>query len=116
METGGQGLDIGSMLNSVLENPEAMKRVAQLAGSIMGDGGTGGPAKEEPSDHKPAPPESGEKKGDGGGSDNRAALLRALKPYLNAERRKKVDSLLQILKLLQLAEASGLLKEFGLGK
>ncbi len=39
-----------------------------------------------------------------GADDNRAKLLRDLKPFLSAERREKVESAIKILKLLKIAE------------
>ena len=40
-------------------------------------------------------------------SDNRAALLSALKPFLSEERRPKVDSAIRLLKLAKMAETAG---------
>lgn len=42
--------------------------------------------------------------------ENRSHLLVALKPYLGKNRREKVDSILNILQLMELADSSGLIQ------
>lgn len=130
---------LSDMLGSVLSNPEAMSSIMRVASSLgLGGAGLGGltastpteNAREESSEalSRPEPQRTGEgqtaqspiqsaptpaapaqKKSNG--DDDRIRLLNALRPYLGDDRRKKVDSVLGILRLLRAAEESGLLRD-----
>lgn len=115
-----QSAGLESVLNSVLSDPESMSRLASMAsalassgvlsGLVGGDSG-GGEAAEPSSAAETAdrtehvlPQETAvvEKKQSGHSiSGQHTALLRAIKPYLGAEKQARVD---RIVKLLQLAE------------
>lgn len=132
--------DIGKSLSALLEDPEALSRVMKLAGTLMGnmqaqeeqtgqsDGRTtdkATPPKKPDEDEKTS--EHSESSvpdfsalpallgsiGAKNTSDPKCALLTALKPYMAHGRAEKIDSLIKILKLSELAggflHTSGLL-------
>lgn len=115
--------DLSAKLTELLNDPESMNRVRQMAESILG----GNEAEAE------APALGGELSNisdmlDGGelqtiislisqmkatSDDSRVQLINALKPHLSEERRKRADTAVKILKLLDmlpLIKESGLLK------
>lgn len=105
--------DINSKLEEILNDPESMKRVREMAGALLGD-------DDEPQQNEAPDILSGADIGrimgilgklQNGENDNRAKLLLALKPHLTEKRRDKVDS---AVKLLKLVEALPLLKEAGI--
>ena len=87
--------EIGEKLDALLNDPKQFGKIAQLASSILGDGGG-----------KQAPPSAPEPELDvdmgqlrrmmsalrGGGHDSaNRHLLEAMKPYLAEKRRRKID-------------------------
>ena len=117
--------DLSAKLTELLNDPESMNRVRQMAESILG--GSEAEAETE------APTSGGELSNisdmlDGGelqtiislisqmkalSDDSRVQLINALKPHLSEERRKRADTAVKILKLLDmlpLIKESGLLK------
>ena len=104
--------DLSEKLTGILNDPESMERVKQMAESILGGG------KAEP----PAPSAvtgladigdalGGEDIGKTAGNDSRVQLIYALKPHLSAERQARADTAVKILKLLDILPA---IKESGL--
>ena len=107
--------DLGEKLAEILNDPESMNRVRQMAESLLG----GEEKKEEPSDISPLGANEMQmmvnimsrlKSSKG---DESTELLNALKPHLSEPRREKVDTAIKILKLIELFP---LIKESGLFK
>ncbi len=111
--------DLSEKLAGLLNDPDTMNRVRQMAENLLG----------EPEQPKPASPieDIGGMLGAGelqtimqiisrlksGGNDPRTQLLTALKPHLSEPRQEKVDTAIKILKMLEilpLMKDSGLLK------
>ena len=106
--------DLNRKLEDILNDPESMERVRQMAQSLLGEEDNGKSEEDETA-------------GFGGAdisrmmsilaglqsreADNRTKLLLALKPNLSGKRREKVDSAIKLLKLI---EALPLLKEAGI--
>lgn len=105
-------------LNSILNDPEQMDKIANMAKSLMG-GGTTDLGSQEP----PAAESGAASLFDGldpgmlqrigkvmsgmnqGGNDN-TALLEAMKPYLKEKRRAKMDRALKIAKIAHVAQVA----------
>lgn len=100
--------EIGEKLDALLNDPKQFGKIAQLASSILGDGGD-----------KSAPPSAPEPDLDldmgqlrrmmsalrGGGHDSaNRHLLEAMKPYLTEKRRRKIDRAMKLARLASLAE------------
>ena len=118
---GSPELDLGSAMSKLLENPEMMSRVKELAGML---GGSSVPHEANiPSDAASSAPQKSDNASDSvtaashpGHTDapsakhtaENTALLKALKPYLSDARREKADYLIQMLQLLSLVDLSGL--------
>ena len=100
--------EIGEKLDALLNDPKQFGKIAQLASSILGDGGD-----------KSAPPSAPEPELDldmgqlrrmmsalrGGGHDSaNRHLLEAMKPYLAEKRRRKIDRAMKLARLASLAE------------
>ncbi|MBQ9965174.1 MAG: hypothetical protein IJP22_00420 [Clostridia bacterium] len=108
--------DLGEKLAEILNDPESMNRVKQMAESLLG----GEEKREEQSDVVSALGANEmqmmvnimsrlkSSKGDAS-----TQLLTALKPHLSEPRREKVDTAIKILKLIELFP---LIKESGLFK
>lgn len=100
--------EIGEKLDALLNDPKQFGKIAQLASSILGDGGG-----------QQAPPSAPEPELDvdmgqlrrmmsalrGGGHDSaNRHLLEAMKPYLAEKRRRKIDRAMKLARLASLAE------------
>ena len=93
-------------INSVLNDPEQMDKIANLAKSLMGggdtqkaDSGDGGTGIDPAMLGK-----IGRLMNAGNAqSSNERALLEAMKPYLTEKRRQKMDRALQLAKLARIA-------------
>lgn len=113
--------DLSAKLAELLNDPESMNRVRQMAENILGESGGDPPAPEPPGDL------SGIDEMLGGGElnsiisviskmksasdDSRVQLISALRPHLSEERKKRADTAIKILKLLDLLP---LIKDSGL--
>ena len=101
--------DLSEKLASVLNNPESMEQVRQMAESILG--------KKEKNEPEPtALSEIGSALGinemqsimniigkfKNAGNDPRTQLLNALKPHLSEPKREKVDTAIKILKVIEI--------------
>ena len=101
--------DMGSMLQSVLSDPEQMAKIAELAQGLMGS--------QEKGDEAPAasPPAGGTQSGDrlmslltkamsdGAGKSRSTELLRAMRPYMKPEKQEKLDRAMRIAKMARVA-------------
>ena len=114
--------DLSSMLGDLLKNPENMEKIKNLAGML---GGGGGPppassASPEP-DNRPAGPDPDSMKlvmklapmiSRFRQEDDSTRLLRALRPFLKEEKRKKLDEairLMQLVRMIPVIRSSGFL-------
>ena len=118
--------DITSQITDILNNPESMKKFSEMASSFLN-------SSEKNEKSQPTDSENFNFNPQQMGSimkimnilqkqifknDDNTKLLLALKPHLSAERSKKVDkaiSLLKIVKVLPLLKDSGLEDLFGGG-
>lgn len=101
--------NISEMLKSVLDDPGAMKKLMGVAENLMGSGGT----QEKPDCPPPSPPPPPPPERCRPGTDERIALIAALRPYLSEERRQTADGLIKMLKMLRLADIDKLMKGKG---
>ncbi len=110
--------NISEMLQSVLSDPGAMKKLMGVAENLMG--GTdkneqkesiSTSSSEQEKDNAAKEVSVVEHKKRKPGNDERIALISALRPYLSEERRKTADSLIKMLKMLKLADLNKLMKE-----
>ncbi len=111
--------DLSSKLTEILNDPESMNRVREMAESILSDNSK----KEEPPEDSVFGALDGAQLGNimqivsrlnQKNDDARTNLLLALKPHLSEPKREKVDTVIKILRLLELLP---ILKESGvLGK
>lgn len=110
--------DLNQKLAQILNDPESMNRVKEMAESILSQN----EKQEQPEDSVFGIPDSTElgnimsivSKLNQKNDDARTNLLAALKPHLSEPKREKVDTAIKILRLLDLLPA---LKESGiLGK
>ena len=113
--------DLSSKLTELLSDPESMNRVRQMAESILGESGEEIPSPSAVPDISSI----GDMLGSGelqsiisviskmksAGDDSRVQLISALRPHLSEDRRKRADTAIKILKLLDVLP---LIKESGL--
>ncbi len=120
-----QNSDISKQLSGILEDPEAMSRIMNIASSLMGsqsqnqDSDASEEKREESSD---PPPEAKASFPDLSGADlskvmpllagalgqdqkndPRTNLLQALKPYMSDDRKERIDMLIKALRLAKIA-------------
>ena len=100
--------DFSEKLGAILSDPAAIAKIAGLAGSL--GIGTNTPVKEE----KPPEPKSEIKPAQSEKLSETAkniacgrALLQALKPFLDARRREKIEKVLQMMHLAEMAGRFG---------
>lgn len=114
--------DLSSKLTELLSDPESMNRVRQMAESILGESGDDAPAPPSTPDISSLGNMLGSEelqsiisvisKMKSAGDDSRVQLISALRPHLSEERKKRADTAIKILKLLDvlpLIKDSGLL-------
>lgn len=104
--------ELEDRLNSILGDPQQMEMIASMAKSLMG-------AQEAPQAASPPPPrkETGmfesldpamlgrlTKAMGGRGSDDKRALLEAMKPYLSPARREKLERAVKLARMIGMAE------------
>lgn len=100
--------ELGEKLDALLHDPQQLGRIAQLASSLVGDGGDQSAPPSAPQ------PEPGLDAGQlrrmlsavrGSGRDSASRhLLEAMKPYLAEKRRRKIDRAMKLARLASLAE------------
>ena len=109
--------ELSQKLAEILNNPESLNRVREMAEDILGE-----KPKEEPQNDIPDLLSNVDlmnvmslvSKLNTKAEDSRTALLTALKPHLSEPKREKVDTAIKILRLLELLP---IIKESGaLGK
>lgn len=112
--------NIEEMISSVMNDPEQMKKVMDMAGSIMGNGGLGGDGGQAAAPSGAGMPDlsgilSGLGKLPGGlaglagnflkstgsSSGDKTQLLEAMKPWLSEKRRVKLDGAMKIAKVMK---------------
>ena len=117
---------LGEKLGAMLADPESMKRLGAMASALASSGALSGllggaspdvPQNEEVSSSRPSEGGASELlgalpiRGIVGSGSRHKALLHALKPYLGPEKQARID---RMVKLLQLAElADGVLRGGG---
>ena len=98
-------------LHAILSDPAEMERIARLASELMGGGAADAPPKEAAPDGALLQ-RLGALLGGAGGGD-KAALVGALAPYLQPERRARLQKALRLAGVLRLAGKA--LREEGAG-
>lgn len=120
--------DLSSMLGEFLKSPESMEKIRSLAGML---GGGTGPPPPAPASSPAVPPAEPDNRPAGVDTDSMqlvmklapmlarfrqeddsTRLLRALRPFLNEEKRKKLDEairLMQLVRMIPFIRNSGLL-------
>ncbi len=117
--------DFDEKLNSILNNPDSMAQIMQLAQSLSGGSQTAAGSSAPPfTPPSPAPPPPPDSSGTGDGFDpqmlrrflplikemqsqessNASQLLLALRPYLKTEKQEKVGRAIQIAKLIRMGK------------
>lgn len=122
-----QNDDLGEKLNAMLSDPESLSRLAGMASALassgvlsglMGNPKAGGdsqtasddtkvpsPTEENrPSDTLPAETQKSLQNGIRAVNGRHSALLRALKPYLGQEKQARIDQMMRLLQLAELAD------------
>ena len=103
--------DLSSLLSGVMSNPEVMSKLSgilsdpeamkTISGAVSGAAG-----EKEEKRELPVLPKIQQNED----AKNRARLISALKPYLNADRRDKAGKLLGLLSILELTGSANLFK------
>lgn len=113
--------NLGAMLGQVLNDPAAMQSIMQLAAGMrasqaesgtQSDRAEGGNTSEEnrrsEQNRASAAEQAPISRNRGVSENDRAQLLRALRPFLGEDRQKKADAIISIMSLLSAAEKMGL--------
>ena len=111
--------ELGSMLESVLSDPQQMGKIAEMARSLMG-GASGAETRKE----EPGPVENmggssggsafsviGELLGGKQSQSRSTALLMAMRPYMRPEKQEKLDRAMKIARIVHVA--GSVMKEYG---
>ena len=122
-----QNDDLGEKLNAMLSDPESLSRLAGMASALASSGVLSGlmgnlragddsqtasddtkaPSMSEdnrPSDTLPAETQKSLQNGIRAVNGRHSALLRALKPYLGQEKQARIDQMMRLLQLAELAD------------
>ena len=108
--------DLSQKLGSILNDPDSMNRIRQMAENILGEEQNNTPAAQNGISEMLGAEELGKvmsiiSKLKSGANDPRSNLLSALKPHLSEPKRDKVDTAIKILKIIELLP---LIKDTGL--
>ena len=112
---------LGERMKQLLADPDAMSQVMEMAGRLFGSGegqedaGQSVPEAEPQvrSESREAPEREGRETR--GSEADRMRLIDAICPFLSPGRREAAQSMLRVLRLLSLAEQSGILGSLGRG-
>ena len=100
--------ELGERLNALLSDPESMQKLVGMASGLASSGLFSAPVppKEEPPREEPKqePIPDARKRGLSGAGAKHKALLCAVRPYLNEERQTRIDSMMKLIGLAELAE------------
>lgn len=127
--------DISGQLQSILSDPERMRQLMQMASALAGSGILQGTVRQEndspsaaalPGEITAAPDSAEERQTNNPGSERNpekvpriagngsrssggrhAAFLNALRPYMSPQRQKRIDQILKMIRLAELADAAG---------
>lgn len=113
--------DLSEKLAELLNDPDSMNRVRQMAENLLGGAEESAPPQSAPQNAAPELLGGDELKSimsvishlKSSENDSRVQLIAALKPHLSEARRERADSAIKLLKLLELwpyIKESGLLK------
>lgn len=110
--------DIGTLMQSVLSDPEQMAKITQLAQGLMGQNGAD---KTPPAEEKNESPVRDKDRGNlpdgkllsaltkamsaGKKGGRSSALLAAMRPYLRPEKQGKLDRALEVARMVHIAGA-----------
>ena len=106
-------MDLGKILKMVTDNPAMLQTALSFAGKLKDNIGSA-PQQESSADTPPSaavpalPVFKGKEETSNRAREDERRLLLALRPYLNETRREKIDFVLKILQLLELAGSLGL--------
>ncbi len=111
--------NLSEKLAGILNDPASMEQFRKMAEGLLGSSADPQPAASPPPSVTPPLPDIGELGGivqmlsmlKTPAQDNRTALITALRPHLSAERQKRADRAIKILRILDILP---LLKESGL--
>ena len=100
--------DLGSLLNSVLSDPEQMAKISEMAQGLMGGASQSAEAPAAPSapggDAKVLS-ELGALFGGKTETSRSTALLMAMRPYMKPEKQEKLDRAMKLSKMVRIAQA-----------
>ena len=109
--------DLSGVLGTILENPETLKSAMEIAAKLKSSGvadafqtqsGESYETREGAySEERTAPVPV--KEGAADERTKRRQLLGALRPYMSRERQERIDTILKVLQLLELAEQLGVI-------
>ena len=113
--------ELGDKLSAILNDPESMERVKQMAQSLLGGEDSGTAVQNDPAPPAALPADdinikqivSLFSKMKNTADDSRVQLIYALRPHLSEERRARADTAIKLLKLLDMLpfiKESGILK------
>ena len=111
--------ELGSMLESVLSDPQQMGKIAEMARSLMGGTSSTGSQMEESAQAEKAGGSSGsnafsvigELLGGKQSQSRSTALLMAMRPYMRPEKQEKLDRAMKIARIVHIA--GSVMKEYG---
>lgn len=98
------GMNFEDILNTLSQNPDTMKKLMSAVGNVMNK-------EEAPSSEQTnaLPTNSFDNKVNKNEISNLIRLLSALQPYMTQEKREKIQSIIRILKIVEMGESAGLL-------
>lgn len=103
--------NIGDVLQNVLNDPSAMKKLMGVAENLMGESAKKNTEADRSDSFDGEREEEDLTKKYKPGNTERIALINAVRPYLSEERRKSADSLIKMLKMLNIADLGKLIKD-----
>lgn len=109
------GIDISDLMSKITENPDMLKKAIETAKGLMGERDNDETHDEVAEEEEVKTRDIVERAretdgGKGSRAKSRTALLMALKPYLSESRSEKIDYIIKLMKILDIAEMGGILK------
>ena len=96
-----EGLDLSRIVGLIMQNPELISKISELASSPKSDTVEELPPTAEADEEKDEPTAAAISRNDTIKHDRRTSLISAMKPYLSDDRARTLDTMMTVLEMVE---------------